>query len=603
MRCKFSKLNICRLVAAFIAVTLAVALFVPCVSAANSGSCGSGVKWEFADGTLTISGKGAMDNYTEVQRAPWQYFRDKIRVINIGSGVTSVGAFSFYDYSSVKTVTIADTVTSIGNSAFAKCVKLSLLTLGSGLRSIGESAFERCESLQAVRLPDTLNSIGQRAFYRCYALRNITIPSSVNQIGIMTFAYCKGLVGATVNASVAVLPLWTFYSCGALADVTISANVKSVDENAFYNCDNLYTIYYLGTPTDGVNVVSDIKASMPDDPGPVLKCSANPAGQSQSTTTYPKDQNTSVVETVTVKESAYASISTTVAKEMTSGSQSSAAKDITVKVDAVVENNSGWNEVVEQVNQATVEAKELSAPKVQVSVNCNTDSPISGAVLSDLSGKNVNMTVNMNDGSAVKIDCASLEGGKISGSYNMSYSISENSQPAESHAQTLGDADSYVLSFTDDTELNFSPQIYVGEDRTHSCATLYQVESDGALTEVQSSIVDKEGNATFYLKSAYKDSEYVVAIDVLSVDRSTAIVPEDLKYDYGITDEFEQIIQYMPTEEREFLGMNIAQFSFVMFGTLALLVVVFGVVMGVFYRKKRLEMMYRLKMQEEMEQE
>lgn len=602
MRCKFSKLNICRLVAVAIAVTLAAALFAPCVFAASSGSCGSGVNWQFADGTLTVSGSGAMSNYSETRPAPWADIKSSIRVINIGSGVTSVGNNAFRDCEALVSVNFADSVSSIGTSAFANCIKLSILSFGKGLSTIGESAFESCSSLQNVKIPNGVRSLGRKAFYRCDALRSVSVPQSVTSMGSMVFARCNGLVSAEVRASVSALPIWMFYGCDVLSNVTVSASVKTLESKVFHLCNNLKDIYYLGTPIDGMGVLRYVQEQLPEFPSTGMHYSQNTSGSAQVTESYVDNDQTVVSQTVTVKDSQNASVSTTVktSVQLDESGQSMQPDSIktTVSVEAVVENKDGWSEVVDQIQQATADAAANSVPKIQVSVSCNSGNTIEGDTLSELSGKNVNMTVNMNDGSSVKIDCSRLDGSNMSGSYQMSYSLTENANPTE----TLGDADSYVLKFEDNTEFDFSPQIYVGNDRTHSCATLYQV-IDGELTEVQSSIIDKNGNATFYLESAYKNSEYVVAIDAPGVDRSTAIVPEDLMVDYGITDEFEQIVIYAPTQDREFLGMNIAQFSFALFGGLALLVVVFGVVMGVFYRKKRLEMMYRLKMQEQAEQE
>ena len=285
MRCKFSKLNICRLVAAVIAVMLTAALYVPCVSAVKSGSCGSGVNWQYADGTLIISGKGAMNDYSQTQPAPWYSFKQDIRLVIINDGVTSVGNLAFYEHDNLTSATLADSITSIGKFAFANCVKLSLLKLSSGLQTIGTSAFECCESLSSVRLPDGLMSIAQSAFYRCYSLRNITIPTTVTDMGIMCFTYCDGLVSATVNAIISKLPEWTFYGCDALSDVTLSATITSIGRKAFYRCDNLSTVYYLGLPQIGVSIVSSIRESLPD-ADITLKCTSNTSGQSQSTVIY-----------------------------------------------------------------------------------------------------------------------------------------------------------------------------------------------------------------------------------------------------------------------------------------------------------------------------
>lgn len=607
MRCKFSKLNICRLVAAFIAVMLAAALFVPCISAAaNSGSCGSGLKWEYSSGMLTISGKGAMDNYTETKTAPWDSWKKDIRVVKIGSGVTCVGNLAFYAYPALVSVTLSDSVTTIGKFAFADCRKLSMVSLGAGLRSIGNNSFDDCESLQSIRLPEGLNSIGQKAFYSCGALRSITIPKSVTSLGTMCFGYCDNMVSATVNASISNIPERTFYGCEKLSDITFAAAITSVNYKAFQNCDKLETVYYLGTPAAGVTVQSEICEDLEDVSQLTLKCSANTNGQSQTTVTRKDENNVTVIETVTVQQSESASIATTVTTQTdASSSGNTSAGDSTAQIQAVIEKEEGWGELVDQIKQVTTEIANNSSskPKVQVSVDCNSSDSMDGDKLSDLSGKNVSITVNMNDGSSVKIDCNRLDGSNMSGNHNMSYSVTENTKVPQAHAEALGNADSYALKFSDNTEFDFSPQIYVGDDLAHSCATLYQVQDDGSLGVVQSSIIDKDGNATFYLKSAYKNSEYVVGIDVPGIDRSSAIVPESLMMDYGITDQFDEIIEYSPTEDREFMGMNIGQFSFALFGGMGALIVIFGVVMSIFYRKKRLEMMYRLKMQDQAEQE
>ena len=147
MRCKFSKLNICRLVAAVIAVMMSAALFAPCAFATSSGTCGNGVNWSFADGTLTISGKGSMSNYSDTRPAPWKELKSSIRVVNISSGVTY----------------------------------------------IGNNAFNSCESLVSVTLPEGLVSIGDFCFLGSHALETLVIPESVTEIGNGVGMYCPNL--------------------------------------------------------------------------------------------------------------------------------------------------------------------------------------------------------------------------------------------------------------------------------------------------------------------------------------------------------------------------------------------------------------------------
>ena len=88
-----------------------------------SGSCGSNLKWTLtSDGTLTISGSGAMTNYSYSSSygstAPWASINSSITKLVIGDSVTSIGERAFRNCTSLTSVTIPDSVTSIGNYAF-----------------------------------------------------------------------------------------------------------------------------------------------------------------------------------------------------------------------------------------------------------------------------------------------------------------------------------------------------------------------------------------------------------------------------------------------------------------------------------------------------
>ena len=63
----------------------------------NSGSCGDDLTWLYCDGTLTISGTGAMSNFYE-DESPWyEDFSGSITTVVIGSEVTSIGTYAFYN--------------------------------------------------------------------------------------------------------------------------------------------------------------------------------------------------------------------------------------------------------------------------------------------------------------------------------------------------------------------------------------------------------------------------------------------------------------------------------------------------------------------------
>ena len=92
----------------------------------------------------------------------------------IGSAVTSIGNYAFYNCSDLTSMTIPDSVTSIGDNAFSGCFKLTSVTIPDIVTSIGEYAFYNCSGLTSVTIPDSVTSIGGDAFSSCSSLTSVT---------------------------------------------------------------------------------------------------------------------------------------------------------------------------------------------------------------------------------------------------------------------------------------------------------------------------------------------------------------------------------------------------------------------------------------------
>ena len=95
----------------------------------------------YADGTLTISGTGAMKSYRN-DDSPAVQKKDNVKKVVIEDGVTSIGASAFYSCKSLTSITIPDSVTSIENYAFANCSNLPSITISKSVTSIGNNAFK-----------------------------------------------------------------------------------------------------------------------------------------------------------------------------------------------------------------------------------------------------------------------------------------------------------------------------------------------------------------------------------------------------------------------------------------------------------------------------
>ena len=221
----------------------------------DSGSCGENVTWTLtADGTLTISGTGAMTDYTYDSRSPWYSCRTHIKRVVMQQGVTSIGDHAFWDCSGLTSVTIPDGVTSIGDSAFSGCTALTSVTIPGSVTSIGGGAFSGCTSLTSVAIPSSVTEIGGSAFSGCSGLTSVTIPDGVTSIGGDAFSGCAALTSVEIPNGVTAIGGSTFSNCIRLAKVTIPKSVTSIGKNAFYYCESIADVYYDGTEEDWAKI-------------------------------------------------------------------------------------------------------------------------------------------------------------------------------------------------------------------------------------------------------------------------------------------------------------------------------------------------------------
>ncbi len=184
-----------RVVSLALTLALCLALLpVPARAAiVDSGTCGAegdNVTWTLDDnGTLTISGTGAMENHNG-SSSPF-YNNGNIKTVVIGSGVTSVGEYAFNGCEVLTGATIPSGVTSIGHNAFYGCKALANVSIPGGVTSVGEKAFYGCSKLTSAGPIGSgcsyvfgwTTAIPDHAFDGCSGLASVTIPNSVTSIG------------------------------------------------------------------------------------------------------------------------------------------------------------------------------------------------------------------------------------------------------------------------------------------------------------------------------------------------------------------------------------------------------------------------------------
>ena len=237
-----------------------------------SGKCGDSASWKLdADGVLTITGIGAMDNYSYSINAPWYGLAVEEAVIE--QGITSIGSSAFRSCAALTSVTIPSSVITIGDDAFYCCENLLSATIPSGVSSIGFHAFIGCDSLICVVIPESVISIGQgvfascsklakvvlldgiseiptSAFFNCKKLTEITIPNTIKSIGANAFAACDGLTGIAIPRSVTEIDSMAFEGCHTSVYVDQDNNQYYSINGALYNKEKTI-LYYAGRITEG----------------------------------------------------------------------------------------------------------------------------------------------------------------------------------------------------------------------------------------------------------------------------------------------------------------------------------------------------------------
>lgn len=100
----------------------------------KNGECGVGenkIYWTLGnDHVLKIEGQGEMQDWSKETDVPWNKYHLEIEQIEVDDGITSIGAYAFYDCVNAIKVEIPASADKIGMCAFFNCNGLSTLTIG-----------------------------------------------------------------------------------------------------------------------------------------------------------------------------------------------------------------------------------------------------------------------------------------------------------------------------------------------------------------------------------------------------------------------------------------------------------------------------------------
>lgn len=557
-------------------VLLVLILMLPTIPRAKaediSGNCGKDAAWTLNAGVLTVSGSGVIEDYSEMNRAPWYKYRQTISRIVVSDGITHIGSYAFADMTLITSAQLPDSAKEIGSQAFYNCNSLEIIDIGKGVSEIGSSAFNRCWSLKAIWLPGSLQTIREMAFYRCESLRHITVPASVSTMEPRVFAYASGLQSATILANIGQLPYWTFYGCNNLRSVSLSSGITDIGVSAFENCNTLTDVKYGGSGTAAEAIEQYFQAQVPTLENFTAKqILINEQNKITGTVTQEQNGATVVVEQTHVVGSNSVVDTDIVRSE----------NDTTIKIEAVVNNDSGWNDVEQQLDAAIRNNEE--AQKAQLNVYLKSNGIIAGEDLGRFAGKNAKLSVHTVQGAVWHINCEDISLKEIQQSYDLSYTLTQLDTLTKAQKQVIGDALAYSLVFHSAIDFKVEVELPVGKPR--NVATFFSMEKKNEYTSLQKSVVDNKGIAHFYLWKIQAEVEYLIGINVSSSNDSGAIIPDSMEGEY-LPVEWIDKDKYIITDVKSSWGLTIGQLTWILLGVMVTAAVVVGVVMRILSKKR-----------------
>ena len=229
----------------------------------DNSFCGVDARWKIADGTLTISGSGEIEDYSTSSLPGWYDRRDEIRKVIVEKGITGIGELAFYECSELEEVSLSETVKTLKQAAFYGCYKLSSVTIPAAVDTLPSGLFYGCSSLETVNAPGVVH-IEDYAF-QGMALQTIRLWKNTTDVadyaffGVSPTAYEVEAGNTNYSSRDGVLftdggsSLKSYPNGKTDTSYVIPAGVKKIMAGAFARNGNLQAV----TIPEGVTEIGD----------------------------------------------------------------------------------------------------------------------------------------------------------------------------------------------------------------------------------------------------------------------------------------------------------------------------------------------------------
>ena len=210
---------------------------------AASGTVNANISWvlDGDTGTLTVAGKGSIPSY-RYSHAPWYDYRESVKSIVVGEGITEVGERAFYWCTNCTSVTLPSTLTAIREYGFNNLRSLEQITLPNNLRILEFCAFSECVALKSIVLPDSVTTVETNVFSNCYALTSAVLSNGMKTVPSSMFGGDYNLTSVVLPKGVTYIDDTAFINAG-LRTITIPSTVTGLGTAVFSGCKSLTAIY------------------------------------------------------------------------------------------------------------------------------------------------------------------------------------------------------------------------------------------------------------------------------------------------------------------------------------------------------------------------
>lgn len=278
----------------------------------TSGTLGENgnISWSFdtETGVLTISGEGAMTDYSAASETPWYSYAGLIKSVVIEEGVTTVADYAFKG-TALTEVVLPYSLAEVSSSAFGDCYSLATVTFtgtqeewdaldvqfpdstpevicagksgttgsnatwrfngvtgeftvsGTGTMSYYTTSnpapwTDFRDEIVTVTIEEGVTNVSSTSFYRCTSLKNVNLPDTVTTIGGCAFEK-TAIESIVLPDSVTHIDNAAFRGCKLLESIKLSANLRTIELFSFDDCESLTS---LTIPASVTSIVCSFKS-------------------------------------------------------------------------------------------------------------------------------------------------------------------------------------------------------------------------------------------------------------------------------------------------------------------------------------------------------